>query len=406
MNQQNRFDFTTFYDRHGKDALAVDGIGKPGGFAPAAPDPGYDAIPMWVADMNFATAPAIIRALEERISHPLFGYYDIPDAYYDAILRWQRERNGVQGLTRDCIGYENGVLGGVSTALSVFCSRGDSVLVHSPTYVGFTGLLENNGYRIVLSELKPDAEGVWRMNYADMEEKIRREHIHAAILCSPHNPSGRVWSRKELEEAYRLFERYDVQVISDEIWSDLVLEGHRHIPPQSISEDARNRTVALYAPSKTFNLAGLIGSYHVIFNRTVRDRIRKESSLGHYNSMNVLSMHALTGAYSPEGEAWLEELLRVLAENARYAVGYIREHFPGVSVTMPEGTYMLFLDCEKWCRTHNCTLMDLEKMIWQVGVAVQDGAMFHGPSHLRMNLALPFAKVEEALDRLRRYVFI
>ncbi|MBR2764567.1 MAG: aminotransferase class I/II-fold pyridoxal phosphate-dependent enzyme [Blautia sp.] len=400
-----KFDFTTYYDRHGHDALAVDGIGKPGGFAPAAPDPGFEAIPMWVADMNFGTAPSIIRAMEERIAHPLFGYYDVSDAYYDGILRWQRERNGVQGLTRECIGYENGVLGGVSTALSVFCSRGDSVLVHSPTYVGFTGVLENNGYRIVHSTLVQDGDGVWRMDYADMEEKIRNGHIHAAILCSPHNPCGRVWTRPELEEAYALFKKYDVKVISDEIWSDLILEGHRHIPSQSISDDARSRTAAFYAPSKTFNLAGLIGSYHVIYDQTIRDRIRKEASLGHYNSMNVLSMHALIGAYSTEGEAWLEELRQVLTRNVRYAVNYIRSYFDGITVSIPEGTYMLFLDCTGWCTRHGCTLKELEEKIWHVGVAVQDGAMFHGPCHLRMNLALPSAKLEEAMDRLRRYVF-
>jgi cystathionine beta-lyase len=243
------------------------------------------------------------------------------------------------------------------------------------------------------------------MDYADMEERIRREHIHAAIFCSPHNPCGRVWTMDELKEAYRLFEKYDVKVISDEIWSDLVLEGHRHIPSQSVSADARSRTVALYAPSKTFNLAGLIGSYHVIYDPTLRDRIRKESSLGHYNAMNVLSMHALTGAYSPEGEAWLEELRQVLTENVRYAVGYIWSHFQGVSVSMPEGTYMLFADCTQWCAAHGCTLKELEDKIWRVGVAVQDGAMFHGPCHLRMNLALPRSRVEEAMDRLARHVF-
>ena len=426
-----KYDFSTYYDRHGKDALAVDGIGKPGGFAPAAPDAGTDAIPMWVADMNFATAPSVIRALEERIAHPLFGYYEISDVYYDSILRWQRTRNGVQDLTRACIGYENGVLGGVSTALSVFCSRGDSVLIHTPAYVGFTGVLSNNGYRIISSPLRQDADGIWRMDFADMERKLKEEHIHAAIFCSPHNPCGRVWTREELEEAYRLFEKYDVMVISDEIWSDLILKGNRqapskdacqedapdtgkrlhsdgtqekirHIPSQSISEDARMRTVALYAPSKTFNLAGLIGSYHVIFNETMRDRIRKESSLGHYNSMNVLSMHALTGAYSPKGEEWLEELTQVLTDNVRYAVQYIRENFEGVTVSMPEGTYMLFPDCTDWCRAHQCTLKELEERIWRTGAAVQDGAMFYGPCHLRMNLALPFAKVEEAMERMKR----
>ena len=141
-------------------------------------------------------------------------------------------------------------------------------------------------------------------------------------------------------------------VISDEIWSDLILEGHRHVPTQSVSEDAKNRTVALYAPSKTFNLAGLVGSYHIISNRWLRDRIDKESSLPHYNDMNVLSMHALIGAYKPEGYEWVDELRQVLTENVNYACAYIKEHFKGVDVSKPEGTYMLFADCTKWCEEH------------------------------------------------------
>ncbi len=142
-------------------------------------------------------------------------------------------------------------------------------------------------------------------------------------FCSPHNPTGRVWERWEIEKAMELYAKYDVTVISDEIWSDIILDGHQHIPTQSVSEDAKNRTVALYAPSKTFNLAGLIGSYHIIYNRTLRERIIKESSLCHYNSMNVLSMYALIGAYKPEGCEWVDELRQVIGENVTYACDYI-----------------------------------------------------------------------------------
>ena len=138
------------------------------------------------------------------------------------------------------------------------------VLVHAPTYIGFTGTLNNNGYHIIHSPLKKDEEGIWRMDFEDMEEKIVKNKIHAAIFCSPHNPTGRVWERWEIEKAMEIYKKYDVTVISDEIWSDIILYGNEHIPTQSVSEDARNRTIALYAPSKTFNLAGLIGSYHII----------------------------------------------------------------------------------------------------------------------------------------------
>ena len=398
-----KYDFTTLMDRHGKDAIAVDGLGT--GFAPAAPKEGFDAIPMWVADMNFPTVPTIPQAIIARAQHPAYGYFDPSKAYYDAILNWQYTRNGVTGLEPKHIGYENGVLGGVLSALNCVCSRGDKVLVHSPTYIGFTRSLENNGYDIVHSPLVKDENGVWRMDYADMEQHLKNEKIHAAILCSPHNPCGRVWEREELEQAMELFRKYDVFVVSDEIWSDILLNGHTHIPTQSISEDARQRTAALYAPSTTFNLAGLVGSYHIVYNNWWRERIEKESSLSHYNAMNVLSMHALVGGYSPEGQAWLDELREVLSGNVNFACAYIADHFEGVTVTKPEGTYMLFVDCTGWCKAHGKTIGELEHALWDVGVAVQDGTMFHGPCHLRMNLASPRSRIEEAFRRMDEYVF-
>ena len=398
------YDFTSILDRRGQDALAVDAVGAPGGMIPA-PKEGFDPIPMWVADMNFPTVPTVTEAIRERAAHPCFGYFMPREEYYRAIIGWQESRNGVTGLTREHIGYENGVLGGVIGALNVLCSRGDRVLLHSPTYIGFTMSLENNGYHIVHTPLTPDAAGVWRMDFQDMEEKIVSNHIHAAIFCSPHNPTGRVWERWELERAMEIFRKHDVYVISDEIWSDIILPGHRHIPLQSVSEDARERTVALYAPSKTFNLAGLVGSYHVIYNQALRERVEKESSLSHYNSMNVLSMHALIAAFRPEGQDWLEQLLRVIDGNVDYAVRYIQDRFPGVKVGRPEGTYMLFLDCSDFCAEHGRSLDELLRAGYDVGVAWQDGRQFNGPCHIRMNLALPLSRVQEAFARLDRYVF-
>ena len=400
-----KYDFTSIMDRHGRDAIAVDNIGLPGGFAPGAPREGFDAIPMWVADMNFPTVPTIPTAIIERAQHPAYGYFSPTDGYYNAIIRWHEQRNGVTGLAKEHIGYENGVLGGVVSALNVLCSRGDNVLLHSPTYIGFTGALTNNGYHIVHSPLVLDENGVWRMDFADMERKIVENHIHATVFCSPHNPCGRVWERWELEQAMELFRKHDVYVVSDEIWSDLILGGHHHIPTQSVSEDARQRTVAIYAPSKTFNLAGLIGSYHIIYNRRLHDRVVKESSLCHYNDMNVLSMHALIAAYGPEGGEWLDELRQVLTGNVDFACDYIAKHFEGVKVSKPQGTYMLFLDCTEWCAKHGKTIDELEKAGWDVGVAWQDGRMFHGPCHIRVNLALPLSRVQEAFHRLDQYVF-
>ena len=399
-----KYDFTSIMDRRGRDAVAVDALGALS-FAPGAPREGFDAIPMWVADMNFPTVPTVPEIIRERTAHPAYGYFMPREEYFDAILRWQARRHGVVGLEKRHIGHENGVLGGVVSALRVLCSRGDSVLIHSPTYVGFTSALEGNGFRLVCSPLRLDDDGIWRMDYADMERKIAEHHIHAAVFCSPHNPCGRVWEREELEKAMEIFRRHDVFVVSDEIWADIVRPGLRHIPLQSVSEDARQRTAALYAPSKTFNLAGLTGAYHIVYNDWLRERMEKEASLSHYNGMNLLSMYALIGAYRDEGAEWLDELNQVLAGNVDYACETIRTRFDGVEVSPPQGTYMLFADCTKWCAARGKTLQELERSLWDVGVAVQDGAMFHGPCHLRINLALPRSRVEEAFRRMDEYVF-
>ncbi|MDE6052917.1 MAG: aminotransferase class I/II-fold pyridoxal phosphate-dependent enzyme, partial [Lachnospiraceae bacterium] len=245
----------------------------------------------------------------------------------------------------------------------------------------------------------------YRMDYEDMEAKIKANQIHVAVMCSPHNPTGRVWERRELEEAMKIYERNEVIVISDEIWSDILLNGHRHIPVQSVNEYAREHTIAVYAPSKTFNLAGLIGSYHIIYNRALRDRINSKGAKTHYNSMNVLSMHALIGAYRPEGYEWVDELCETLSQNINFACDFIDRHINGVSVSKPEGTYMLYLDCTKWCADHAKTLDGLLRAGWDVGVGWQDGRPFHGQCHIRMNLAVPYTKVKEAFDRLVQYVF-
>ena len=403
-----RFDFDTMLERHGKDSIAVDGIGKTADFAvaPGKPKEGFDAIPMWVADMNFPTAPSIVQAVIQRAQHPAYGYFSPSEQYYDAIIRWHRLRNRVTGLSKEHIGYENGVLGCVSSAMQAFTAPGERVLLHSPTYIGFTHVLEDNGRMAELSPLVKDESGIWRMDYEDMERRIRKHHIHFAIFCSPHNPCGRVWEEEEIRRAMEIFRKYDVVVVSDEIWSDIILEGHRHIPTQSVNEDARMRTIAVYAPSKTFNLAGLIGSYHVVYNSTLRDRLERQSRCCHYNDMNVLSMHALIGAYSDEGHAWADELCRVLSKNVFYAYDFIRDNFEGVEAMRPQGTYMMFLHCEGYCKRTGRTIDEVIGAGWDVGVAWQQGAPFHDPWAIRMNFAVPYSYVEKAMDRLKKYVFV
>lgn len=400
-----KYDFTTIMDRKGKDAIAVDMIGKMPTLAPRLPKKGFDVIPMWVADMNFPTAPSIQEAMIERIKHPAFGYFKIRDEYYDSIIKWQKNHFGVS-LEKENIGYENGVLGGIISALRVLISSGDNVLINSPTYIGFTMALNNNGYNIVHSPLVKDNDGIWRMNLDDMENKIIKNKIHVTLFCNPHNPTGRVWEKEEIEAVMELFKKYDVFVISDEIWSDLILKGHKHVPTSSINNDARMRTISLYAPSKTFNIAGLIGSYHIIFNKYLRDRIDKEASLSHYNECNVLSMYALIGAYKPEGYEWHKQLLDVINVNVDYAFNFIKNKFNGVELSKPDGTYMLYLDISKYCKDNKISCDEVIKRGTDCGVAWQDGRMFVCTDSIRMNLALPTSRVQEAFDRLEKYVFV
>ena len=401
-----KYDFTSIIDRRGKDAKAVEGIGhKVWGNEPDAPKDGFDPIPMWVADMNFATCPSVPAAIIERAKHPLYGYFSASDVYYEKIIQWQTERNGFLDLKREYIGYENGVHGCVTSAVQTLTAPGDKVLLHSPTYVGFAADVEYLGRTSVYSPLKKDENGVWRMDYEDMDAKLKANNIHLAIFCSPHNPAGRVWERWELEKAMEVFEANQCFVISDEIWADITYTGHQHTPTLMVNDWAREHTVAVYAPSKTFNLAGLIGSYHIIYNKYLRDRVTAHGDATHYNEMNVLSMHALIGAYSDEGREWVSELLQVLEGNCKYACDHIRQHYDGVDVSMPQGTYMLFLDLTDYCRRTGKTLDQVIKAGWDVGVAWQDGRAFHGPCHIRMNLASPLSRIQEAFDRLDKYVF-
>ena len=397
-----KYDFTTVLDRRGRDSTAADVIP----FKGLSVGEGFSTIPMWIADMSFKAAPAVMDAIYKRMEMPNFGYFPLPKEYFDSIIRWQQKRNGVEGLLPEHIGYENGVLGGVSSVLQAFTAPGEKILVHSPTYVGFTHTFDDTGRVAVHSPLKRDEQGIWRMDYEDMDKKLRENDIHLAVFCSPHNPCGRVWERREIEKAMEVYAANDCLVISDEIWSDIIMPGYKHIPTQSVSDDARERTMAFYAPSKTFSLAGLVGSYHIIYNKYLRDRVLRQSRLSHYNDCNVLSVHALIGGFSPEGEAWAEEMIQVVNGNLQYACDFIRDNFPGVKVMRPQGTYMLFLDCGDFCRSRGISISQLQERGVGCGVIWQNGEDFLLPDSIRMNFALPRSLAEEAMERLRKYVFV
>ena len=395
-----KYDFTTVLDRSGHNILACEKIP----FEGLAVDEGFDAIPMWIADMSFPTAPPVMEEIYRRMEFPNFGYFSLSDEYYSAIINWQQRRNGVEGLSREHIGYENGVLGGVSSAICALTAPGEKILVHSPTYVGFTHTFEDTGRPAVHSPLVRDAEGIWRMDYEDMDRKLRQHDIHLAIFCSPHNPTGRVWERWEIEKAMEVYAANDCVVISDEIWSDIIMPGNKHIPTQSVSEDAKKRVIAFYAPSKTFSLAGLIGSYHIIYDNYLRHRVEMQGKLSHYNDCNVLSMHGLIGGYR-DGEEWVEEMIAAIDGNIAYACEFIKSNFPGLRVMRPQGTYMLYLDCGEYCREKGVSIAELQEKGVRCGVIWQNGEAFMWPDTIRVNLALPKTRLVEAMERLKKYVF-
>ncbi len=389
-------DFETALVRKGWDSSAEEN--KP------IPKEGFDYIPMAVADMGFIVCPAIVESMKGRLEHPIFGYNSGMDKWNKVVLEWQKYRFGVD-LTEANIGYEHGVHGGNITALRLFAKPGDRILLHTPAYGSFIRNLKNLGYVMVDSPLKIDENNVWRMDFEDMEKKIVAEDITTLLFCSPHNPTGRVWEKWELEKMVELCEKYHVKIVSDEIWSDFIFEGKVHTPTQLINDYAKYNTIALYAPSKTFNLAGLVGSYHVIYDPWLKNRMIKDENLHMYNKINLLSLYAFLGAYSDEGKAWKDKLVETIETNSKFAVNYIREKFEGVEVCDADGTYVIFIDTAKWQEKHGKTQDELLNKAYEYGVGWQDGRGFLGMTHFRINLAQPTWRVKEAFDRLDKYVF-
>lgn len=396
-----KYDFETYVDRTGLDSRKWEAIPIPG----ATVKEGFSKIPMWVADMDFATAPCVIAAIQARLAaSPAMGYYNLEaTGYHDAIRKWQLERNGVDIGNNDYISYENSVLGGVANIINSYTEPGDPVLLHSPTYIGFTGTVNSTGRRIVLSELVEDAEGTYRMDFEDMEAKIVENNIKVAIFCSPHNPTGRVWDPEEIQAFVELMVKHDVKIASDEIWADFIMGDKKHVATQSVSDLAKQQVAAMYAPSKTFNLAGLVGAYSIIYNDEMRAKAREKAGQSHYNMPNVLSAHALVGAYN-YGAEWVDELLKVIRSNLDHAYAMIQKWDAGIKTQKPAGTYVMFLDFTEFCEKRGKTMDEVLNKCVEVGVICQDGRPFHGPCHARFNFACPHSAVVEAFDRLEKYL--
>jgi cystathionine beta-lyase len=359
-----------------------------------------DVIPMWVADMDFACAPEIVEAIKARAAHPIYGYTVRTDAWYNGLINWMKKRHDWSEIQRDWICFSPGVVAGFNMTIQAYSHPGDKVILQPPVYYPMKNAIFNNGRQMVENPLKI-VNGRYVMDYEDLEKKIdgRTKMI---ILCSPHNPVGRVWTRSELEQLVEVCERKDIVIVSDEIHLDLILGKIKHTPTAIVSEKAMQRTVTLVAPSKTFNVAGLTNSAAIIPNKKLRDaflNVLQNNSVGGGNIFGAVAQEA---AYA-HGEPWLEELLAYLRGNLKYFEDFLAEKIPVLKVYPLEGTYLAWVDCTS-LGMDDASLKEF--MLKKAKLWFDEGTMFGsgGSMFMRINIACPRSMLKMALERLEKAV--
>lgn len=354
-----------------------------------------DLLPLWVADMDFTAPEPVIEAIKARADHGVFGYEIKPQSLNEAVLNWLQTRHN-WAIDPSWLSYSPGVVGGLATAILALTEPGDRIAIQPPVYPPFFSLGDQND-RIVVENRLIESDGRYTMNLVELED-IFRSGVKVLILCSPHNPVGRVWSREELLALGALVVKYDVTVLSDEIWADLVFSNHQHIPLASLSPEIAERVITFMAPSKTFNLAGFYLSNVIIPNETLREKFANQvQRLGNAHS-NVFAPVAAEAAYR-HGGVWLDELLAYLEENVAYVQGELAKIAPKIRVVRPEGTFVLWLDCTDL----GLPPEELNQFfVQQAGLGLNDGASFgtSGAGYQRMNIGCPRSLLEEAMKRL------
>ncbi len=359
-----------------------------------------DVLPLWVADMDFRTAPAITEALKQRVEHGIFGYTRVPDEYYEAVTAWFKRRHGWD-IRREWMIYTSGVVPAISAIIKALTGPGDKVLVQTPVYNCFFSSIRNNGCEVASSPLVYE-DRTYRMDLEDLERKASDENTKVMLLCNPHNPAGRVWTREELTAVGEICIRHGVTVVSDEIHCELVYSGHRHIPFASISDDFLRHSVTCVSPSKAFNIAGLQIANIIAPDETMRRRIDKAININEVCDVNPFGVIATMAAYN-EGEEWLGQLLDYLWQNYLFLVEFCRTHLPDFPVARLEGTYLAWMDC----RTLGIGSEELEQLL--VGEAklwLNAGTMYgaEGEGFMRWNLACPRSVLKQALARFKAFV--
>lgn len=355
-----------------------------------------DVLPMWVADMDFQAPPAVIRALHERVEHGIFGYTYPSPSYYESIINWMQNRHHWT-IEQQWIQFCPGIVPALSLIVENFTEPGDQVMIQTPVYPPFHSVVTNHNRELVCSSLLEQA-GYYSMDFEDMERKMAAGKIKMFILCSPHNPVGRVWTREELQRLADICTKWNVLLISDEIHADLVFETGSHIPFASLSEDAAQRSIICTAPHKTFNLAGIHTANLVIPNEKIRAKFSKALGVHATSSPTPLGLAAAEAAYR-EGAEWLDALLAYVRENIDTACNFCEQHLPEVTVWRPEGTYLLWLDFRKL----GLAGKELSHfLITEAKLGLNSGDSFgtDGNGFMRMNLGCTHATVDEAMQRL------
>ena len=358
-----------------------------------------DCVPLWVADMDFRTAQPVIDAVTERAGHGIYGYALAGDEFYEAVIKWQKRRNGWE-VKKEWIVFSPGVVPALWHIVRTFCSPGEKVILQSPVYYPFYKVIEDNGCQVINNRLINNG-GRYEMNFEELERQAEDSSVKMMILCSPHNPVGRVWTKEELRRVSEICFANDVLLVSDEIHSDLVFRPNVHTPAASLSEELMMNTITCMAPSKTFNLAGVQVSDVIVPDRRLRRKLA--GSLKSAGVMpNVFGLAAQTAAYN-EGEEWLEQLLEYLAGNLDFMENFITSELPEVKSRRPEGTYLAWLDFSGY----GFTTEELQnRMKNKAGVALDDGYIFGdgGEPCQRINFACPRSVLIKAMERLRKGV--
>lgn len=385
-------DFDTVPNRRGTNCFKYDFAREMG-----MPE---DVLPLWVADMDFPTAPAVLERLHALAEHGIFGYTGVKDAYFSAVHNWYAQRFGWE-TQRSWLVTTPGVVFAIATAIRALTQKGDAVLIQQPVYYPFANKVTENDRQLVVNPLVLK-NGRYEMDFADMERKIVDYHVKMLLLCSPHNPVGRVWTKEELLRVGEICQKHGVLVVSDEIHADFTYAGHTHRVFASVKSEFADFTITCTAPSKTFNLAGLQNSNIFIPNRQLRHAYKKELSACGCGGTNCMGMAACQAAYEA-GADWLEQLKQYLAGNLAYIRQFLREKLPEIALIEPEGTYLVWLDLRKLGLTEQ---QQRQLIVQDAKLWLDTGTLFGqgGEGFERINIACPRTTIEQAMQRLEHAV--